>query len=102
MIDKTNDPELRAYIERERIRRRQEAASCGAYRPYKPAGAEVTLKVPKVKSAEIPEDAAEIPEASAENDDIFLLLQEFKKTNNYLNLIHRELKNINKKLDKRR
>lgn len=75
MIDNTNDPSLRAYIEKERVRRRQEAAE----------GTQKSL--------------FETPEANEIN---ILLVQELKNINNNLHLIQRELKNINKTLDRRK
>lgn len=104
MIDNTNDPALRAYIEHKRAMRRQEAACGGSYKPYKPIAPETTLKVPKVKSAETPEtpEAPKNAEETASNIELlFNLLQEFKSINNNLHLIQRELKNINKTLDRR-
>lgn len=98
MIDYTNDPAWRALIEKERIRRRQEAAEGGSYNPYKPITPEANMKVPKEKSAETPETGAE---ANA-NEINILLVQELKNINNNLHLIQRELKNINKTLDRRR
>ena len=110
MIDKTNDPAFRAYIEKERIRRRQNAAAGinqsieaetpesaeeahgGLYNTYKPTRPEVTMKVPKVKSTETPET----------NEINIFLIQELKNINNNLHLIQRELKNINKTLDRRK
>lgn len=103
MIDKTNDPALRAYIEHKRAMRRQEAARGGSYNPYKPIAPGATLKVPKIKSAEIPGETAETPEIGAEANKInILLVQELKNINNNLHLIQRELKNINKTLDRRK
>ena len=103
MIDNTNDPALRAYIEHKRAMRRQEAARGGSYNPYIPIAPETTLKVPKVKSAEISGEAAETPETGADANEInILLVQELKNINNNLHLIQRELKNINKSLARRK
>lgn len=84
MIDKTNDPALRAYVEKEIKRRRMEAAR-GSYNPIYTTP-EKQLKVPKVKSAETPGRAAE------KN----LIHEDLKRIEKELHNIAQELRTMNK------
>jgi hypothetical protein len=92
MIDKTNDPALRAYVEKEIKRRRMEAAR-GSYKPiyttpekqfWGETGA--AAKVPKVKSAERPGRAA------GKN----LIHEDLKRIEKELHNIAQELRFMNK------
>lgn len=84
MIDKTNDPALRAYVEKEIKRRRMEAAR-GSYKPIYTTP-EKQLKVPKVKSAESPGRAA------GKN----LIHEDLKRIEKELHNIAQELRIMNK------
>ena len=85
MINKTNDPALRAYVEKEIKRRRMEAAR-GSYNPIYTTP-EKQLKVPKVKSAERPAGRA------AGKD---LIHEDLKRIEKELHNIAQELRTMNK------
>lgn len=82
MIDKTNDPALRAYVEKEIKRRRMEAARGS----YKPIYTTPEKQVPKVKSAERPGRAA------GKN----LIHEDLKRIEKELHNIAQELRTMNK------